>query len=242
LKVKRRISRVWSVYQSVGFAAFMGRIVNKVRSGTGLLSPSQAAYLRKIAEVDREFDAVHGVSTGGIEHLYDFEITGPNAHFGISHIASVPSEFERCMNALDVDFKDFTFIDLGSGKGRALILAAAYPFSRLIGVEFAAELYLAAKENFAARATRGQSDDRIELVHGDVTLYEFPTSPLVLYLFNPFEAAVVGDVARRTFASWNAHPRLMRVVYNNPLHASQWTDAGWQTAAGGEGFVIFQLP
>src|SRR5215469_11495850 len=39
------------------------------------------------------------------------------------------------------DFANYTFIDIGSGKGRMLFVAAEYPFEKVIGVEFAVDLH-----------------------------------------------------------------------------------------------------
>ena len=48
--------------------------------------------------------------------------------------------FHEILQSLPVPVKDFTFIDLGSGKGRTLLLASDYPFRRIIGVELLSEL------------------------------------------------------------------------------------------------------
>ena len=45
------------------------------------------------------------------------------------------------------DFRDFIFIDLGSGKGRALLMASDYPFRRIVGVELLPQLHRAAQDN-----------------------------------------------------------------------------------------------
>jgi len=44
-----------------------------------------------------------------------------------------PLLFHEMMGALRIDFNEFTFIDLGSGKGRVLLMAADYPFRRIAG-------------------------------------------------------------------------------------------------------------
>src|SRR5438552_13937135 len=43
-----------------------------------------------------------------------------------------PSLFHEMLKALKIDFREFTFIDLGSGKGRVLLMAANYPFRRIV--------------------------------------------------------------------------------------------------------------
>jgi hypothetical protein len=35
-----------------------------------------------------------------------------------------PAEFREMMKALPIDFREFTFVDIGSGKGRTLLMAA----------------------------------------------------------------------------------------------------------------------
>ena len=51
------------------------------------------------------------------------------------------------MSSLKLDFQEFTFIDIGSGKGRVLMMAADYPFRRILGIELLPDLHRAAQEN-----------------------------------------------------------------------------------------------
>ena len=157
-----------------------------------------------------------------------FRIIGENARYGGSHIASDPRQFAEMMNGLEIDFAVFTFIDLGSGKGRAIMLSAAYPFRRIIGVEFAAELHRAAEANIAAFARNRSPDLRLQLVHADAADYEIPNEPLILYLFNPFSSIVVRRVAERAIASWRASPRPIFILYMFPIYLSDFIEAGWQ--------------
>src|SRR3569833_171774 len=92
---------------------------------------------------------------------------------------TVPDEFSEIMQYLaTVDFTDYTFIDLGSGKGRALFLAAMYPFDRVIGVEVQEELHQIAEENIARFQIPGQQCHDVSVVCQDARDYEFPSTPL----------------------------------------------------------------
>lgn len=157
-----------------------------------------------------------------------------------SHIASDPDEFVQAMRSVDIELDEAVFIDFGSGKGRALLLASAYPFRRIIGIEFAAELHAAATANFAARAAGGGEAVPVELIHGDATAYELPDDPLVLFLYNPFDAPVIAAVARRAMASWQANPRPMRIVYINPSCAREFLDAGWNPVSETFNHIVFK--
>src|SRR6476646_1262783 len=52
-------------------------------------------------------------------------------------------------SALSQSVGDFTFIDLGCGKGRVLLMASDYPFQKIVGVEFMPDLVGAAQKNIA---------------------------------------------------------------------------------------------
>lgn len=188
-------------------------------------------WLKKKERVDREFDASYGVDTGGYTYLRSLKISSPNRQNGHSHIAADPEEFAAAIAALDVDLSRFTFIDLGSGKGRALMLASEYPFECIIGVEFAESLVEIARRNI--------KDSRIETLYADVTEYELPPVPTILFLYNPFGEAIMDVVAQRTAASLVKSPRELLVLYLNPFFEGSWLKAGFEQIHRGEHFAIF---
>ncbi len=128
-----------------------------------------------------------------------------------------------------MDLAGATFIDFGAGKGRALMMATAYPFGAIIGVEFARELWDAGQDNLAKVAGRLPGTDRIALILADAADYELPGGPLILYLYNPFDAPIIEAVARKALASWHDDPRPVLATYLNPVHLDAWLRAGWQT-------------
>ncbi|MGH9644441.1 MAG: class I SAM-dependent methyltransferase, partial [Terriglobales bacterium] len=141
---------------------------------------------------------------------------------GIFHSAYQPTEpvaFQKMMAALPVDFREFTFIDIGSGKGRTLLLAAEYPFKKIIGVELIAELHRAAEENIAV--WRAQSPARrvamLESLHMDAREFALPEGPLVIYMFNPLPGPALQQLTRNLEESWKRLPRAIWIVYHNPL-------------------------
>jgi SAM-dependent methyltransferase len=235
----RRMARAWSVLSERGVKEFFTRTIIKVRAGAGHHAAGHAAFLRRKQSVDQAFDRDTGVDTGGVDHLYDLTITSKNARFGTSHIASDPGEFAEAMASVDIDLAGATFIDMGSGKGRALLLATAYHFKQIIGVEFAAELHHLAEANMASLAATGKSDPRITLIHGDATTYPLPDGPLVLYFFNPFDSEVMRPIAEMVMTSWRDTPRLIRAVYVNPLHPQVWLGAGWVELAAGPAHAVY---
>src|SRR6476646_8806244 len=130
------------------------------------------------------------------------------------------------MEALNFPITPSTFVDLGSCKRRALLLAANYPFHRIVGVEFAPELHEVALRNVQHLRHQGVGCTQIELIHGDATAYDFPDTPTVLYLFNPFGGQIVQKVAERAMMSWQSARRPFTIIYVNPVHADRFREAG----------------
>jgi hypothetical protein len=205
-------------------------------------SAEQIAFLKNKAAADAAFDTAAGVRTGGVQHLYDLTIHSKNERFGVNHVASDPTEFRQAMERIDFDLSSATFVDFGSGRGRALIMAAMLPFKKVIGIEFAEELHRDSIENIKNSTYDLGHPDRVTQILGDAMQFEFPDGPLVLYLFNPFDAPIVAAVARNALASWRANPRPMRVIYLNPRFSGEWQKAGWRLLESGEGRAIFGPP
>jgi SAM-dependent methyltransferase len=219
MNLKAKIQRVAAVYRDVGISGIGHRVLRKLKR-------SDEQWAKAKAEADAAFDTEMGTQTGGIQKVADLTVVGENAKFGVDHIASDPMTIRAALARLSLSgggaesLKKYTFIDLGSGKGRALILAALNNFRRVIGVEFAKELHEVAKENTA------RLSHIIELVNADATTFEFPNEPLIVYMFNPFGSVIVRKVADNLLASWKANPRPIQVVYSNPVHLSEFV--GWQ--------------
>lgn len=130
----------------------------------------------------------------------------------------IPSEeFIEIMTALtgaiSIDLRQFTFIDVGSGKGRALLLAAAYPFRRIIGIEMLPELHRIAHQN----VSRLSDPTRVELLCGDATQFVFPPEPTVVLLFNPLPSVALSKLLKNLEMSLVEDPRPLYVAYANPV-------------------------
>jgi hypothetical protein len=238
--LRRKFQRGLAIYQEAGLSGLWNRLRWRLRSLSGR-DPDRDAWIQYKKNVDRNFDAEYGVKTGGIEEIHNFQIIGENSRYGRCHIATDPVFFQRMMTELNFDWGSFTFVDLGSGRGRALMLASAYPFRRIVGVEFAAELHSAAKENIAAFGQKHSPDKRIELVHGDALAFDFPNDPLIVFLFNSFTCTAVRKVAYNILDSWGTAPRPIRILYMNQLCLSDFLEAGWKEYKAG-GFYSCLTP
>ena len=168
----------------------------------------------------RYFDWRHGVKTTGDLLVPEMDaVTQDTALAGFYH-PSHPRSGRRILSLLPIeDHSRYTFIDLGSGKGLMLLLAAEHRFKAVRGVEFSRKLHAVATDNIASYTNPRQRCFDVESVNVDARDYEFPSTPLVIYLFNPFRHELLGQVLKNLDASVAANPRDVLVVYLNPLDA-----------------------
>jgi hypothetical protein len=161
---------------------------------------------------DIDYDWEHRVDT--TEATVSFR----NRLLGVFHSAYQPTEpeaFHQMMRALPIDCSQFVFIDLGSGKGRTLLMASDYPFRRVIGVELFRDLHHIALQNISKY--KGGLGDRVQSICVDARQFDFPADPSVLFLFNPFPKQVLEDVLGRLAQSLQNFPRVIYVIYHNPV-------------------------
>jgi hypothetical protein len=166
------------------------------------------------SRVDRKY----GSETGGRIPLDRLRIDSPNVKEGVHYQPISQPLFHRMLRAVDIRPGTYTFVDLGAGKGRALLMAAEYPFTRFVGIDFSPELHEIAERNVARYKARTGSTQSFDLRVEDATSFEFPPEPIALYLFNPFGERVLRHVLDRLSASLREVPRDVLVFYGYPLH------------------------
>jgi hypothetical protein len=121
--------------------------------------------------------------------------------------------FVKAIAALPVKPEDSVFLDVGSGKGRVLVLAAEAGFKKAIGIEYAAELCDIAHVNIEKVRSRF-SNTTFELHEGDAIAFGLPKEVNVVYLFNPFDEATL----LRWIAIINQQiERRVHIIYMHPV-------------------------
>ncbi len=167
---------------------------------------------------DAEYDWDHRVNTTS------GAVTWRNRLLGVFHSPYQPTEpdlfHEMLATLAEVsrsDFHDLVFIDLGSGKGRTLLMASDYPFRRIVGVELLPALNQIAQDNLIKYRGESPKCFALESICLDATEFVFPDEPTVLYLFNPFPESGLRRMVANLEESLRQHPRAAYVLYHNPL-------------------------
>jgi len=114
------------------------------------------------------------------------------------------------------------FLDVGSGMGRVVLMAARRPFKRVIGVEQNGDMTAIARRNVETARGRFACRD-VELVTADVLDWEVPADVSVVYVYCPFPEQVLEGFMERLLASIDRRPRTVRLIYNFSTAANRET-------------------
>ena len=154
------------------------------------------------------FDQAHGVDTSGlvparhlaIGHASDEHVT---AYYGVapSILRTLIAHWRESVPPHPIS--TYTFLDIGCGKGRALMVASELPFRRVIGIELNPKLAAVARANVDVWHTSHAADPTapllapIEVLEQDALELTLPPGPTLIFLFHPFEAPLMRKVLRR---------------------------------------------
>jgi SAM-dependent methyltransferase len=187
--------------------------------------PSIAAMFQRLKSelfpARDDFDNQYGVSTSGLSCLPWTRMLRGRRSETTRYQPVDPSFFREAI----ADIPRHTFVDLGCGRGRALILAHFSGFRKLVGVEFSGALCRSARKNLRTLRIKG------DVVNGDAGRYRLPDEPTVVYLYNPFGELIM----RQVLSNFGDQPRL--VVYVNPVHVSPFESL--RLVRSGRSFKIF---
>ncbi len=164
----------------------------------------------------QRFDAEHGVATEALLFLgeLDPEAIGPSIEHATHYEPTPVGEVKALLARVPFDLRGTTFVDLGSGLGRAVLEAASLPFRQVVGVEISPALHAVACDNLVAFGTAGRVCRDVRFVRCDAKRYRFPPGTLVVYLFNPFGAAMLAHVLERLATGERAE---LAIVYHTPV-------------------------
>jgi predicted RNA methylase len=165
----------------------------------------------------RLFDRRRGIETS--KPLEREELLGMPAELRAHAGQYLPTDlplFRRIVRRSGVDPAQFSFVDLGCGKGRILIAAADYAFRTIIGVEADANLVAVARTNVEQS---GAGESRISVLHCDAREADLPDGNLFVFMYSPFRGPVFEAVARRLAALAAEPERAVVIAYSSDFEA-----------------------
>jgi SAM-dependent methyltransferase len=191
----------------------------------------------------RVFERWYGIETGEHAYLDEMGVEGEGRAF-YEGIGWLP--LRRALAALEPGPGD-VFVDLGSGKGQALVVAGQFPLARVIGVELADDLNEVARSNMAHARRRLRARD-YEITTADVLKWPVPDDLSIVFMYCPFIGDLFSQAMDRIFESYDRNPRPLHLIYAFPwehnrllasgrvevvdVHPAQWPSKPWWPWSG----------
>lgn len=172
------------------------------------------------------FDQIHGVDTSGLVPAANLVTGHPNDEHVTAYYGVAPSILRALIDLWRETppphpIHSYTFVDIGAGKGRAMLVASELPFHKVIGIELNPTLSDIAQQNLDHWLRSHTTDDTappitpIQLLEQDALTFDFPAAPTLVFLFHPFEAPVLRKLLRRIETQFAKHPGTLDILYVN---------------------------
>jgi len=154
------------------------------------------------------FDVQFGVKTSGLVPGRHLKSGHPHDRHATAYYGVAPSVFHALLKRWQktrpaAPLSETTFVDLGAGMGRALLLASTLDFKAAVGVELHPRLVSIARRNARLWRQAGLARSPLRIAEADAVEFPLPRGPVVAFLFNPFGAPVL----RRLLRSWKSTAR-----------------------------------
>jgi SAM-dependent methyltransferase len=161
----------------------------------------------------KSWDFVHGVKTCGETPITSLDFQSENKDPRLEYQSHHPRILYDMLATLKIEHRRFTFVDYGCGKGRVLLVAAAFPFHKIAGVEFAPQLAEIAQRNLKNYRCGARKCGDMKVFAMDATDFALAPEPLVLFFYSPFTGAVMEKVIANIEESCRQFPRELYVLF-----------------------------
>src|SRR5665213_1012105 len=172
------------------------------------------------------FDQIHGVETSGLVPAANLITGHPNDEHVTAYYGVAPSILRTLIDLWretppPEPIHNYTFVDIGAGKGRAMLVASELPFRQVIGIELNPAMAATAQQNLDHWRNTHTTDDTAprlaptQLIEQDALTFDFPSAPTLVFLFHPFEAPVLKLLLRRIETQFAKRSGTLDILYVN---------------------------
>ena len=165
------------------------------------------------------FDREYGIDTGGAIPGWLLGSGSDNDRHIKAYSGCQPSCLRAALSFLADEIGGATFVDLGCGKGRAMIVASEFPFASIVGVEMSPGLCEVARRNAKSLRSRKQIQITPHVICGDAQSFHFPNGALAVFLYHSFGLPVLKGVLDALEAIPQSQD--MFFIYENPVYGDE---------------------
>jgi predicted RNA methylase len=223
-----KVGRVRRAWRRNGRIAFLRLCIYNLRLSLGGSGPRHS-YVQ-----DDAWDVAHGTDTSGVLEVDEIEASAEQKQGAVRYEATPPECFEHLIEqAGGRTLEASTFVDIGSGKGRVVLMAALAGFRKAIGVEMGSDLHGIANANLERLRPRlGEAE--VHMLLADARDFSWEPEPTLLFLNNPFGAELLAQLLQAIETSLKASPRPFTIIYYHCNHGQLLkARSGWSLVAEG---------
>ena len=148
-----------------------------------------------------------GIDTRGYIAVDDLDVSDETRQYSEVYAPTPAKIFRSILNDLELDFTAFDLVDIGCGKGRTLIVAKPYGFEAYIGVEHSSYLAHVAKANCEGFLSNSR------ILNIDARNMEFSDRPQLIYMYSPFNDAVLSDFFKNVNQTYTKNRRAFVIIF-----------------------------
>jgi SAM-dependent methyltransferase len=139
-----------------------------------------------------------------------------------SHRDSGGPDLHKLLRSLPISQMDAA-LDIGCGKGGALLTLARHPFSRVDGIEISPYLASVARQNVQRLGISNAT-----IVCTDAAEFRDYDDYTYIYMYNPFPEVVLRSVIGNLSVSVERRRRNLTLIYKNPVFHAIIVSAGFR--------------
>ena len=166
----------------------------------------------------------YGIDTIGIDNLEQLE--NDQIDHATIYMPAIYSMLEVVFEKINIASFNH-LLDIGCGKGRAICVAAAKGCKKVSGIDFSKDLCMDALQNLTIIQQK-QPLLLAKIINNDAYTYAIPEDVDCIFLFNPFDDYLMEGVVEQIKKSLLTNPRMITIIYANPLCKSHFIDAGFK--------------
>lgn len=144
---------------------------------------------------DASFEKKLGIRTSQKSQIIlkdDLSTSSPNKMHATAYQGVLFDVFANLMEASKKnghDLREYSFVDVGSGMGKACFCASFYDFKKISGFDFDPHLVARAKANLEIVKTKRTIE--VDFYEADATGVILPIEPTFIFLYHPFNHIVM---------------------------------------------------
>ena len=136
---------------------------------------------------DKKFEYWEVVPTSRGVRAVDLDYDPELRRHSVEYLAAPRKTVREAIERVPKVLSELTFVDIGSGLGRPLLIASEYPFKDVIGYELSPSLHHGALANIDRYSQCQKTLVKPTSVLGNALNVPWPDGSCVFFLFNPFD-------------------------------------------------------